>query len=393
MATFAEWAGGSRKITTAVDVQLGSMVRITQIEATAPGVEAALPDARRFGKGGPVLVVWNTGSESIDIVDKEGGAFKTLAENEMVACLLIDNSTAAGEWRGQVEATDALPTSGPNDFFFTVGGFEANGIPWQYDHGTDSWSAGSSSTNNISESAGVEAAGIGYIPSDTSPYQVQRYDPFSWSVLGNATATPANRSSCADLARGEFYGRFFGSTNAHDRYDTDLDSWSSGTNFPTNHKNGAAENIETGTIMVYGGDAGVFVANALNREHTVASDTFTSKTAMSQQRLKFGHFTIDEEVFAVCGSIDGNGPFLDVVESYTLAGDSWTSRQDWPDGLRWRGPAAAARAAGIGYAAGGEGSRAANSYQVDTWTAIADHGVASSGLRAAHNTSMALEVS
>lgn len=400
MATFEEWAGRALEFSIGADASLGSRVRLNRITATTTGLEMSLPDARKYHTGGPILVVWNVGANSFDVVGADGGAVRTVAQNELLVCYLIDNTSAAGDWRTILEATDGVPLPPVNDFFYTIGAGDAAEfkLPIKYDHLLNSWAAGTAGTYNHIDVPAVEFSNArAYIPDGNSPYTVEQYDPDVWTVEGNATRNHTEGSASRDGTLGEFYGGGQTAANMqkHERYTEATDSWASGTALTDRQRDGAAQRIETGTIMVMGGTTShlaTWTANQTNYAHDTSGDTFTSKTSLpSVARAAFGRFLLGGDVFIAGGTTSNTATVVhDRLDSYELSGDAWTSRQAFPDGGRYQGPAGAARTTGTAYGVGGSGAVDANSYQVDTWTAIADHPASGGQYRQGEDSSVTL---
>lgn len=401
MGTLAEWAGRSLEITSATSITLGSRVRLYRVEMSASGQDVSLPDATHYlSLGGPAVVVWNTGSNAYDLLDAAGGDLGiSLAQDEVASCFLVAKDDAAGEWVVRVTPTDTIPDPPENDFLFTLGGFESaiQKEAWQYVHGTDSWSQQTDSTRHHISAPGGVSGGLAYVAGSSAGggqtgVEHDEYAPDTWTALTDVPNRSDERSGAPDGGVLEVYGRVFSPATQHDRYTISGDSWASGTAFPTDHRYGVAERGSSGLIYVFGGNENFIAAwqgVQSNREHDTGADSFSSLTGLpTDQRARLGGFVLGGKVYAVCGTVDNNGPDLDRVDEYDPGGDSWASRTAYPAGTTQQGPGAAARSVGIGYAVGGLGNIECHSYVVDTWTARADHGAGGTNLRGFANSTL-----
>lgn len=394
MGTLAGYLGRALERTITANAKVAFRYKVQRFTTSTAGLEVSLPDARKVGLGGPVYFLWNTGTQTLDLVDFDGNFVAIFGPNELATVLLAEHDDAAGHWVVRVEATDSIPEPPANDYFYTLGGVDTvmQKTPWRYDHAANSWAAQTASAANHIDEGAVASAGIGYIGGSAS---FQKYAPDIWTNLSAPANSGSHRAAAANVGVGEWYGRSASPGTQHDRYTVATDAWAVGTNFPVASRFAGAEWVETDRIQIFGGTEN-FTSDApvqSNRKHVPSTDSFTSMTALPVQAIKrHGHFRLGDNAFAVAGSVtNGDTAFTDRVSSYDPDTDAWTNRTAWPPGTTFHGPGGASRlAATVGYAAGGESSKAARSYQIDTWTTIANHGSSSTGARGIEDSSLAL---
>lgn len=81
--------------------------RLVVMKNATAGKNIQLPDATQLSLGGPLHVIINDGSQSIDIQDGSGSSILTLASGKAVTLLLLSNSNTAGEWQTIVKDMNA----------------------------------------------------------------------------------------------------------------------------------------------------------------------------------------------------------------------------------------------------------------------------------------------
>ncbi len=125
--SYTDFHGGSLFESISADAKLEhTRARVWSINATAPALSVILPDARRFSHtGGPMFEVLNLGANAFDIVDQSLTLIGTVAVGEACEVVLLDNSTADGDWRADCSAfnfPDSSTAGGPgNTTVFTPG--------------------------------------------------------------------------------------------------------------------------------------------------------------------------------------------------------------------------------------------------------------------------------
>jgi len=408
MGTLSEFLGGSGELSTAVDITLGARgKRVYAIEATAAGVDVALPDARLLNTGGPHFYIQNSGAtNSFDLNDDGGTLIVALAPDEIGEVLLLNNSTADGEWRVKVENTASIPVPAVNDFFHTHGGTDTtvDFEVYKYDHVGDSWAAQTAATiRHAGAPCSTAAGGVGYVHggsvgSGADGLENDKYDPDVWTVLTDCTTVGQSRFGANVDGLSDVYGRNAdpNATN-HEQYDTGADSWASGTALTQKNRHANAGAADDDSIYYFGGVESFGVNwTAVQRtvEHEPVGDSFTNKTNLpTDARSEHGAFVLGGKVYSICGKTKHlAGTILDRVDEYDHVGDSWTSRAAYTHGTTWQGPGASTRSAGVAYATGGESNTDLGSYTVDTWTDLAAHAASGSSHRGFQKTCLSLIV-
>lgn len=101
------------QLSWAIEQRLGGNVvaDIIDLNASAPGLNVDMPDARQSSKG-PVTLFNNLGAQTVTIRDATGGTIISLASGEAWYVYLADNTSEAGTWRTtQFGATVGSPSA------------------------------------------------------------------------------------------------------------------------------------------------------------------------------------------------------------------------------------------------------------------------------------------
>lgn len=371
--------------------------RIVRLDPTS-ATDVDLPDATtipNWGLGGPLWVVQNLhASNDITIKDNGGNTIGTLtasptgSEYDIVSIYLSDNSTANGEWHLHTAQAGSAPAPNLDELVYWLGGATTpssnNDVVDKYDVTGDSWSTGTTSTQDWQESAVAVVNDKGYVHggllnghlfnhsydagsdvwavltdlnsgggcvgirhgaalsgntyafglSTSSPFgvQVQEYSVSGDSWTTKTNATDRNDNCCSNAYTGGsvifVYGiNLTGSRERCYKFDPTANSWTRTTNQPFNGRShsGAMDTESNDKVYLARGADNVLSASDAVFEHTLATDTFVTKADHPEVgSFEQGHARANGRLFH-----GGGGSDTDFWE-YTAVLDSWTARTAIP---------------------------------------------------------------
>lgn len=390
----SEAYGGAIKQSFAADIKISRHQAWSWgMTATAGSLAVQLPDARHLVAGYPVIQVVNEGATAFAIEDSDGTTLvASVTVDQVYTFGLVENDTAAGLWSwGQWDQhAAAAPT--PTSFPWTLGGTDGGMIreAWRFDFQGDSWSQLGGSTVeaiNDSNSARADTTGIAILANIATV--VKTFDPNVWTDRTDASYSHVSGGGGREddnNDRGYFYGANRSATGNVDEveyYDVSGDSWTAVTAMLNNrHKSKIGSDRDTLHFVIGGAItvASFHFSVVDNDQYDIVGDSHTSKTSMNTARQDFGlamaPFTGD--VWCWCG-VNRNGlTAFDDVESYSISGDSWTTRSDYAGGNSSQMAATRVdknlRIYVIGATGGGDGDDVyKHNPQNDSYTAQTDH--------------------
>jgi N-acetylneuraminic acid mutarotase len=262
---------------------------------------------------------------------------------------------------------------------YVIGGFvnSVAGIPTveAYDPETDTWEA---KANMPAPRCVLSAATVnGKIYAiggarNSAVTTVEEYDP-ARDVWTKKASIPTARNWLATAVVNEkiyAIGGWNGSTkSAVEEYDPETDTWTRKASMPS-RRWGLSVGVANGKIYAIGGVIGWNPLLATVEEYDPVTDTWTRKSDMPKPRAWIANYspTVDGRIYVMGGWSEHFGAGLPTLTVYDPVTDTWTEREDMPEGS---GALMSAEENGKIYAIGGwNGRPLSNVEEYDTGFAL-----------------------
>lgn len=329
--------GGAYDFDIAVDTFIFPIMgRVQVINATASGKKVKLPDATTLKKGGPIFYIYNDGANSFEVTDNAGGSLSpaiNLATNEVGTVCLVDNSTAAGEWKVIVESSSGItpPVFIRRVYIFGGDGTSANTKRiYEFDTVDDSWAQKTSSTEDHKNGTGFGIGNRGYAVGSSlgaTHKKTEEYYGDAWIAKTDANLGPCDGTTIL----GKGYLQQEAGSRYVDEYDRSTDVW-------TQKGSATPASVEAfGGIL---GDAyGSYGTGSITTtyKYTPSTDTWADMSSAAPAPTRsFSSGDATESTGLFYQGMGYSTTYIDDVEEYTKATNAWASKADYPPGDRWK---------------------------------------------------------
>jgi len=316
-------------------------------DTTTGGLDLNLPDARTMPQSGPDVGYLgnNSTTESLTVKDADGTTIVVLAAGEGGLISLGDRSTAAGEWYIEANAMGVVANPTPNELFYMHGGRPPDNDfddVREYNHPLDAWTAktdgGMDSRRTNFVAMGTAGYRVGALNTIGSRDECWQYDPDTWTQKNDLNGDRSNGCTfkvddIAYYTTGTFYD------DVLEEYDDVGDAWTGRTDCPIAFAEGS------GAASVNGSDERGYAASGNRLDLPIGQDdsglveldgspsyTWVEKTdAPGPEVSEFSFMgTSSGELYKIGGEVSGSADVDQVVE-YDVAGDSWTTKNAFPD--------------------------------------------------------------
>lgn len=351
--------------------------RLQSFDASAGGLEVALPDATGLD-GGDRFFVRNDGSTNAwELTDADGGTLAaSVAAGEMASCWLADGSTSAGVWAVEVSSTTAAANAVPSVMLTIAGSLTDTDSAYRWDHQLEVWTQLTDAPTPHQNAGSLSLGGVGLWGGHTSGTQ-DAVETLTGGVWTSRTASPIDLRFWSGTDVGGT-GYHFGNDPAASSDDVArsyvIDTWTTLTSMPTGRHSCSSETLSSDFAHVIGGRSGSAFLRTHERYDTVGDSWITRRSFPGEELQRIGVFVVDGKMHKVGG--DPGGTDVDDVAFYDPVTNSWTSRIAFPAGVRAGLGCTAPE--GIGHGAGGSENNMSlddlrrYNHVIDSWTQKTD---------------------
>lgn len=415
MGTQAQFFGGASRITISADTKLTRHAGTGskwcwQVTASAGSLAVQLPDARTIDSTGyPVIQIVNEGANAFAVEDADGTelvASGSNPQNTVLTFALFDRSTAAGDWENGSWVQGAAAGPGATIKPWTLGGTGTalSDKAWEYDFVAQTWAqAVATAANTHDGSAGFAVNGEGYVVGAAGA--LDHFDPSTWT--GSLTDRDIGSADAHGIShetddKGYVFGAtiIFPDAKSVDEYDVSADTWTAMSDLSAGLLKASGATGPSNKLYTHGGTTDTTNAITSTSSYDITGDSHTaSLTSSLVARMQYmAADDGDLNLWAYAGFSTKTGPRLEDVEKYDTVADSWSTKNDSPQGANQGGGATRISLNGFIYTVGGE-TLAGNSDAVyahtpgnDTYVAETDHAASGSARGLSQGGVMSLDV-
>ena len=283
------------------------------------------------------------------MVDKERRGFIwTMAVTIFIGLLGISSISLGEEgiWERRADMPTARMAPGVSVVdgkIYVIGGYIGNiaGISTveAYDPETNTWEAKAEMpTPRITLSASAVNGKIYAIGGHGNGWltTVEEYDPATDKWSEKASMPTARNWLATAVVNGKIYtiGGFNGNTlPAVEEYDPETDTWARKASMPT-RRWGLSVGVANGKIYAIGGAIGWNPLLGAVEEYDPVTDTWTRKADMPEPRAWIANYspTVNGKIYVIGGWPEHLGSGLPTLAEYDPVTDTWTEREDMPEG-------------------------------------------------------------
>lgn len=335
----------STAVNLTVNFHQAALWRVT----TTAAVQIRMPDATQYELGGRIgYIVLPTGSTTITIADNSGNAITlsdggtTLAADEAVIMLLIDNSTVDGTWAGMVRSVSSATNPVPASLIYVSGGSRAGFTGDETEefnqqlNTTTSENAAPTTHNRGGAFRTGTASGV-WFGDNTHPADSDHADRFTPSTGLWAALSDINTGGWFDGQRQEgtssssllYVGGDAVDMDGTIEFNNATPGWTLQTNKPTLTTNGTGSNdpSDADDMLVQSGLISG-VRGLVHERYRGSTDVWTGLLSLpapaTQDHCACGHA---DGVLRVGGQSSVQETDVD---DYVISGDAWVGKSEFP---------------------------------------------------------------